>query len=72
MVVGDFKHDGKPDLGIASLCVPFFGSYLGEVHGLTGNGDGTFDNFFVSLLLGLAPTSWPPVISTATATWIWP
>jgi len=55
MVVGDFKHDGKPDLGIASLCVPFFGSYLGEVHGLTGNGDGTFDNFFVSPTSGPCP-----------------
>src|SRR5437870_343680 len=40
MVVGDFNHDGKPDLGVASLCVPFFGGIIGEVHGLAGNGDG--------------------------------
>ena len=48
MVVGDFNHDGKPDLGVASLCVNDldFGLF-GEVHGLVGNGDGTFDNLFV-------------------------
>jgi hypothetical protein len=46
MVVGYFNHDGTPDLGVASLCVPFFGGILGEVHGLVGNGDGTFSDSF--------------------------
>jgi len=56
VVVGDFNHDGKPDLGVASLCVPFgpFGDFLGEVHGLIGNGDGTFNNNFIF------PTGTPP------------
>jgi len=45
VVVGDFNHDGKPDLGVASVCLDLpFSGLLGEVHGMFGNGDGTFNN----------------------------
>jgi hypothetical protein len=59
VVVGDFNHDGTPDLGVASLCVPFFaifGDFIGEVHGLAGNGDGTF-NFTDFVFATLTPPS---------------
>src|SRR5438874_3309281 len=55
MVVGDFNHDGKPDLGVASLCVPVFGGIIGEVHGLAGNGDGTFGDSFDFATAALCP-----------------
>ena len=47
VAVGDFNRDGKPDLGLASICnFDVFGFPFGEVHGLLGNGDGTFNNFY--------------------------
>src|SRR6266404_8670682 len=43
VAVGDFNHDGKPDLGVASLCIlDFSGFPFGEVHGMLGKGDGAF------------------------------
>ncbi len=40
MVVGDFNHDGKPDLGVASLCVnDFVTGLIGEVHGFVLDGN---------------------------------
>ncbi len=58
MVVGDFNHDGKPDLGVASLCVnDFVTGLIGEVHGFVGNGDGTFDSFYAWPTAGPCPYS---------------
>src|SRR5260370_32218235 len=56
VVVGDFNHDGNPDLGVASVCLDLsFSGLLGEVHGMFGNGDGTFNNSYFSAAGGPCP-----------------
>lgn len=49
--VGDFNHDGLPDLAVAAACCP-----NGGVSILLGNGDGTFKPA-VTYEAGISPTS---------------
>jgi len=73
VAVGDFNHDGKPDLGVASLCVvDVYGFLFGEVHGMIGNGTGAFGNSYTNGAGGPCPYSLAIGDFNLDGTWIWP